>query len=78
MQTSKDVKVKKAVMRIHRVYELLIRFPSSNRTNIRSQIKIILTERRQNYQKDELHQREADHLRKEEYLPGPAASATLC
>lgn len=29
MQTSKDVKVKKAVMRIHRVYELLIWFPSS-------------------------------------------------
>lgn len=29
MQTSKDVKVKKAVMRIHRVYELLIPFPLS-------------------------------------------------
>lgn len=29
MQTSKDVKVKKAVMRIHQVYKLLIKFPSS-------------------------------------------------
>lgn len=29
MQTSKDLKVKKAVMRIHQVYELLIQFLSS-------------------------------------------------
>lgn len=74
MQTSKDVKVKKAVMRIHRLYELLIRFPLSKQAKHSVVHKGYLAE-----EEAELSERLATSERRMKGgVPVPASGSSFC
>lgn len=75
MQTSKDAKVKKAVMRIHRVYELLIRFPLSKQAKHSVVHKGYLAGEEAELS-DYLHQRGGSP--KKGGVPVPASGSSFC